>query len=123
LRRNPGLGVAFDEHAHLRHSRDDAGCSRWQVRPAVRSEASRATGAEAATARGAHRGSHCGDRQLGVEPEPVARRTFHTRSFDAVASPREFAKLKRRIEAGKIRVPIAAVYSLARSADAHRHLQ
>jgi NADPH2:quinone reductase len=59
----------------------------------------------------------------GVEPEPVARRAFRIRSFDAVASPREFAKLKRRIDAGKIRVPIAAVYPLARSADAHRHLQ
>jgi NADPH:quinone reductase-like Zn-dependent oxidoreductase len=59
----------------------------------------------------------------GVEPEPVARRTFRTRSFDAVASPREFAKLQRRIDAGKIRVPIAAVYPLARSAEAHRQLQ
>ena len=59
----------------------------------------------------------------GVEPEPVARRAFRTRSFDAVASPREFAKLNRRSDAGKIRVPIAAVYPLARSAGAHRHLQ
>jgi NADPH:quinone reductase-like Zn-dependent oxidoreductase len=59
----------------------------------------------------------------GVEPEPVARRTFRTRSFDAVASLREFAKLKRRIDAGKIRVPIAAVYPLTRSADAHRRPQ
>jgi NADPH:quinone reductase-like Zn-dependent oxidoreductase len=60
----------------------------------------------------------------GIEPEPVARRTFRIRSFDAVASPREFAKLRRRIDAGrrKIRVPITAVYPLARAADAHRHL-
>lgn len=58
----------------------------------------------------------------GIEPEPVARRTLRIRSFDAVASPREFAKLQRRIDAGKIRVPITAVYPLARAADAHRHL-
>jgi NADPH:quinone reductase len=58
----------------------------------------------------------------GIEPEPVARRTLRIRSFDAVASPREFAKLQRRIDAGKIRVPITAVYPLARAADAHRRL-
>jgi NADPH:quinone reductase len=60
----------------------------------------------------------------GIEPEPVARRTIRIHSFDAVASPREFAKLQRRTDAGrrKIRVPITAVYPLARAADAHRHL-
>jgi len=58
----------------------------------------------------------------GIEPEPVARRTFRIRSFDAVASAREFAKLQRRIDAGKLRVPITAVYPLARAADAHRRL-
>lgn len=58
----------------------------------------------------------------GIEPEPVARRTFRIRSFDAVASPREFAKLQRRLGGKRIRVPIAASYPLARAADAHRHL-
>ena len=59
----------------------------------------------------------------GIEPEPAQRRTFRMRSFDAVASPREFAKLNRRIDAGKIRVPIAAIYPLARAADAHRRIE
>jgi NADPH:quinone reductase len=59
----------------------------------------------------------------GIEPEPVARRTFSIRSFDAVASTREFAKLRRRIDAARIRAPITAVYPLARAADAHRHLE
>jgi NADPH:quinone reductase len=59
----------------------------------------------------------------GVEPVPGARRTLRVRSFDAVASPREFAKLRRRIDTGKIRVPIAAVYPLTRAAAAHRRLQ
>jgi NADPH:quinone reductase len=59
----------------------------------------------------------------GIEPEPARRRTFSVRSFDAVASPREFAKLQRRIDSGRIRVPIAATYPLARAADAHRRLE
>jgi NADPH2:quinone reductase len=59
----------------------------------------------------------------GIEPEPAQRRTFRMRSFDAVASPREFAKLNRRLTTAKIRVPIAAVYPLARAADAHRRLE
>lgn len=59
----------------------------------------------------------------GIEPEPAERRTFRARSFDAVGSPSEFAKLSRRIDAGKIRVPIAATYPLARAADAHRRLE
>jgi NADPH2:quinone reductase len=59
----------------------------------------------------------------GIEPEPAQRRTFRMQSFDAVASPREFAKLNRRIDAGKIRVPIAAIYPLARAADAHRRIE
>lgn len=58
----------------------------------------------------------------GIEPEPAARRTFRIRSFDAVASPREFAKLQRRVDGRRIQVPISAVYPLARAADAHRRL-
>jgi NADPH:quinone reductase-like Zn-dependent oxidoreductase len=58
----------------------------------------------------------------GIEPEPAERRTFRISTFDAVASPREFAKLQRRIDGARIRVPISAVYPLARAADAHRHL-
>ena len=59
----------------------------------------------------------------GIEPVPAPRRTFRVRSFDAVASPREFAKLQRRIDAGRVSVPIAATYPLARAADAHRRLE
>jgi NADPH:quinone reductase len=58
----------------------------------------------------------------GVDPAPKARRTFRVRSFDAVADPREFARLTRRFSAGRVRVPIAATYPLARAADAHRRL-
>lgn len=59
----------------------------------------------------------------GIEPVPAQRRTLRVRSFDAVASPREFARLKRRIDTGRVSVPIAATYPLARAADAHRRLE
>ena len=50
----------------------------------------------------------------GVEPVPMERRTFRVRTFDAVASPREFDKLNRHLGNGKVRVPIAASYPLAK---------
>jgi NADPH:quinone reductase-like Zn-dependent oxidoreductase len=59
----------------------------------------------------------------GIEPVPAERPTFRVRSYDAVANPREFAKLNRHIRTHRIRVPIAARYPLRRAADAHRRLQ
>jgi len=58
----------------------------------------------------------------GVEPAPEERRTFRVRSFDAIASPRAFARLNRYIANGRIRVPIAASYPLGKAAQAHRRL-
>ena len=58
----------------------------------------------------------------GIEPVPIARGTFRVRSYDAVADPREFEKLNRRLGNGKIRVPIAASYPLGKAAQAHRRL-
>jgi len=58
----------------------------------------------------------------GVEPVPSERRMFRVRSFDAIASPREFARLNRLIGNGRIRVPIAASYPLGKAAQAHRRL-
>ena len=58
----------------------------------------------------------------GIEPAPAERPTFRVRSFDAVANPREFAKLNRHIRTHRIRVAIAARYPLRRAADAHRRL-
>jgi NADPH:quinone reductase len=46
----------------------------------------------------------------GIEPVPRARPTFRVRAFDAVASPRAFDALNRRLGQGRIRVPIAASY-------------
>ena len=59
----------------------------------------------------------------GVEPAPADRETFHVRSYDAIASPREFAKLNRHISNRRLRVPIAASYPLRRAAVAHRRLE
>jgi NADPH:quinone reductase len=44
------------------------------------------------------------------------------RSFDAVASQREFARLNRHIARHGVRVPIAASYPVGRAAQAHRRL-
>jgi NADPH:quinone reductase-like Zn-dependent oxidoreductase len=58
----------------------------------------------------------------GIEPVPRRRRTFQIQTFDAEASPTEFASLNRHLSRSGIRVPIAATYPLARAADAHRRL-
>ena len=52
----------------------------------------------------------------------MERLTFRVRTFDAVASPREFDKLNRYLGNGKVRVPIAASYPLGKAAQAHRRL-
>ena len=59
----------------------------------------------------------------GIDPPPAARRSFRVRSYDAIASPQEFAKLNRHIANHRIRVPIAASYPLSRAAQAHRRLE
>jgi NADPH:quinone reductase-like Zn-dependent oxidoreductase len=43
-------------------------------------------------------------------------------AFDMVASPRQFERLNRHLAEGRIRVPIAARYSLGKAAQAHRRL-
>ena len=58
----------------------------------------------------------------GIEPVPMERLTFRVRTFDAVASPREFDKLNRYLRNGKVRVPIAASYPLGKAAQAHQRL-
>ena len=58
----------------------------------------------------------------GVEPAPRKRRGLSVNVYDAVTGPREFERLRRAVEAAKLQVPIAASYSLARAADAHRRI-
>jgi NADPH:quinone reductase-like Zn-dependent oxidoreductase len=56
----------------------------------------------------------------GIEPEPRRRRGIRFRSYDARNSVRELTRLTRMVEAARLRVPIAAIFPLARAADAHR---
>jgi NADPH2:quinone reductase len=59
----------------------------------------------------------------GIQPVPRHRRGIRVRGFDAEASPREFAELGRLIGKARLRVPIAATYSLAQADKAHRRLE
>jgi NADPH:quinone reductase-like Zn-dependent oxidoreductase len=59
----------------------------------------------------------------GVEPAPRARgHKLRVSAYDAVASPREFDHLEQAVEKSGLRVPIASVYPLARTAEAHKKL-
>jgi len=60
----------------------------------------------------------------GVSPEP--KPTVEVRSstrFNAIAGAKEFEQLNQAITAAKLRVPIAAEYSLADAAKAHERLE
>jgi NADPH:quinone reductase-like Zn-dependent oxidoreductase len=59
----------------------------------------------------------------GVEPEPRRRRGVRLRVYDAVAGPREFARLERAAVEARLRVPIARVNPLAQAANAHARLE
>lgn len=59
----------------------------------------------------------------GVEPEPRHRRRVRLLAYDAVAGPREFARLERAVAEARLRVPIAAAYPLAQAATAHARLE
>jgi NADPH:quinone reductase-like Zn-dependent oxidoreductase len=56
----------------------------------------------------------------GIDPEPRRRRGLRRQGYDAKNGARELARLNRAIEATRLRVPIEAVFPLARAADAHR---
>jgi NADPH:quinone reductase-like Zn-dependent oxidoreductase len=60
----------------------------------------------------------------GVEPEPRrGRRNIRVLAYDGVAGPRQFAHLEKAVDEARLRVPIAAVYPLARAAEAHKRLE
>lgn len=60
---------------------------------------------------------------FGVEPKPRRRPKVRLLVFNAVAGPREFARLARAVSATRLKVPIAAAYPLARAAQAHARLE
>ena len=58
----------------------------------------------------------------GVEPLPRPRKGIRIRGFDAVSSPRQFARLNRQFNEHRMHVPIAATYPLAHASRAHCRL-
>ena len=58
----------------------------------------------------------------GIEPVPERRPGVTIRSFDAIADPRQFARLREYVGDRRMQVPLAAVYPLSQAARAHRRL-
>jgi NADPH2:quinone reductase len=59
----------------------------------------------------------------GIEPAPRKRRGLSLKSYDATPGVREFARLTRAIDDARVKVPIAAEYSLEQSARAHARIE
>jgi NADPH:quinone reductase-like Zn-dependent oxidoreductase len=58
----------------------------------------------------------------GVEPAPRKRRGIRVESYDGTPGVREFERLGKAVEAAKLKVRIAASFSLEEAAQAHRRL-
>jgi NADPH2:quinone reductase len=58
----------------------------------------------------------------GIEPEPKKRNGIRLIPYDAVPGFREFNQLGKAIEAAKLKVPIAARFSLRGASQAHERL-
>jgi NADPH:quinone reductase-like Zn-dependent oxidoreductase len=59
----------------------------------------------------------------GLYLAPRKRSKIRISSYDAIASPKHFAQLKRAVEEARLQVPIAAVYALAQAAKAHERIK
>lgn len=59
----------------------------------------------------------------GVEPKPRRRKQLKLIAYDGVAGPQEFKRLERAVEETRLRVPLAATYSLAQAAKAHERIE
>jgi NADPH:quinone reductase-like Zn-dependent oxidoreductase len=59
----------------------------------------------------------------GVEPPPARRPGLDITKYDAVPGPREFDRLAKAFVEAHLHIPIAAEYTLAHAADAHRRLE
>jgi NADPH:quinone reductase-like Zn-dependent oxidoreductase len=59
----------------------------------------------------------------GVEPKPKKRAKIRVMGYDAIAGPKEFARLNRAVDEARLQVPIAATYSLAQAARAHQRIE
>jgi NADPH:quinone reductase-like Zn-dependent oxidoreductase len=59
----------------------------------------------------------------GMEPLPKPRFGMQMSLYSFISGSREFERLNRAAEAAKLQVPIAAEYSLADAAEAHKRLE
>ena len=59
----------------------------------------------------------------GLEPIPRPRGAIRMTLYNFVGGTRELERLNRAVRAAKLRVPVAAEYSLADAAEAHRRLE
>src|SRR5258706_11508872 len=59
----------------------------------------------------------------GVEPQPKKRKGIKVLTYYAVPGAREFAKLNRAVEDGKVRVVIGAAFDLEDAAKAHQLIE
>src|SRR6266850_3125396 len=59
----------------------------------------------------------------GVEPVPRKRKGVEMLAYDVVTGPREFDRLNRAVFDAKLKVPIAATFTLASAAKAHERLE
>ena len=59
----------------------------------------------------------------GMEPLPKPRLGIRMTLYSYISGVREFERLNAAVEAAKLRVPIAAEYSLADAAKAHKRLE
>jgi NADPH2:quinone reductase len=59
----------------------------------------------------------------GLEPIPRPRGNMRMILYSFIGGTSELERLNRAVEAAKLRVPVAAVYSLADAAAAHRRLE
>jgi NADPH:quinone reductase-like Zn-dependent oxidoreductase len=59
----------------------------------------------------------------GVEPLPRPRGSMRMTLYSFVPGTRELERLSNAVKAGKLRVPVAAEYSLADAVDAHKRLE
>lgn len=58
----------------------------------------------------------------GVEPAPKKSRGLRVKAYDGLIGTREIDQLNRAVEAGALKVPIAAAFGLADAAKAHERL-
>ena len=59
----------------------------------------------------------------GMEPLPKPRFGIRMTLYSYVSGTRELERLNKAVETGKLKVPVAAEFSLADAAEAHQHLE